>query len=250
MCFVSVQGSPQIWAGCCEGRLAVYNGGSSYEVIQKMQMDDDRDDFTALCSVFDLTTPSLGSGTASVRMWCGSRNGSIVVFDCATFRKEMEIKSHADSINQIKQVGKDHVWTVSSDGSIRIWDLNLLQPIRKLEDHGSGVKAIALVECNQHVWTSGFNGVILVRGIKGDILQRIEVGLEVTTLLYTCEHVWVTTADGNVSVYHPGTLECLKTISAHQNPIDSSIATTKQVWTCSQDKIQIFDAKACAVPRP
>lgn len=117
-----------------------------------------------------------------------------------------------------------------------------LQPVRKIEDHTAAVNCIVLIASHQQILTAGEEGIIFFRDLLGNVSYKIDTKQPITVLTYCNHKIWSSHVDGTSKVWDLETKEMIKEFKTHTSKIETAIATSKQVWTSSVDKIQIYDS--------
>jgi WD40 repeat protein len=184
-------------------------------------------------------------GKWTSKIWTGYQSGKVVIWSTSSIRKEQEISCHNSPVTSIVQAG-DMIWTSSTDGTIRLWDVETLMPALYLEER-TPVRCMILIACESEVWTASEDGTIKVRDAKnGNLITTLKVGQSITTLnmVYTNDHVWSCSDDGKLRIWDVATKALVRELKAHDQKVSSLCGTDKQVWSSSGDKIiHIFDAE-------
>ena len=91
------------------------------------------------------------------QIWVGS-GSHIVVFDSDTLTKEFTITGHTGTVHGLVSVG-NHVWSCSTDKTIRIWDSNG-NCLQTLAGHASRV--FSLIYHDRKIWSGSWDKTIMV----------------------------------------------------------------------------------------
>ncbi len=104
------------------------------------------------------------------------------------------------------------------------------------------MNCIILIASHQQILTAGEEGIVFFRDLLGNVLHRIDTKQPISILTYCNHKIWSSHSDGSSKVWDVESKEMVKEFKSHASKIETAIATSKQVWTVSVDKIQIYDS--------
>lgn len=224
----------RVWIASSDGILYVYNA-LNHILLEKLDACPVNDEISSIQIISQQTIDD----EDEFKLLIGFKSGRLSVWNTRSYIKEHEILCHDESINCMIQAG-ENVWTASSDKLIRIWNATTLQPIKKLTEHKKPIYSMVLVDKFCQIWTAGDDDTIMIRdAFKGYIIDEIYVlgkSTNITFMVYVNNHVWSSHKNGIIRIWNVKEKKCVKEIEAHSSSIGCLVATTKQVWSASNDK--------------
>lgn len=137
------------------------------------------------------------------RLLSGGEDARIAVLDAASGRLEGELNGHDKVVNAVATAGRSHVLSVSSDRTVRLWDLDGKQSVAVLEGHRDAVVALDVLPEGTEAVTGGYDGRLMVWDLV-DHKARIEVRSgpkRVAALAYTPDQQLIVESGQGPTVY-------------------------------------------------
>jgi WD40 repeat protein len=187
-CVILCEVDTRVWGGHIDGTITVWSS-DKYKVIKTVM------EGKTIGSMLKLGD----------RVWIGTED-NIVVCDSTTLRPKATLEGHQSTINCLANVGPFEVWSGSLDQTIRCWNSENYDCIRKLEWDLS--KLFSLLEVRTHgtVWAGCRDGRIIVWNANS---YQVEQELSSVHLDATCSFVfdakrsqmWSGSWDGTVCIW-------------------------------------------------
>lgn len=165
--------------------------------------------------------------------------------------KTFSTEAHNGPVNSVvlAQSGK-YIVSGSSDKTIRIWDLESGDCIRKFVGHNATVKSIVVVPKRKRVVSGALDGSICIWDIEsGKCLQTLkEHQASINTVAVTPDnkHIVSGSWDNDIRVWNMESGECTKILKGHQSGVDAiaiaQISNTTRIVSISYDNtIRLWD---------
>ena len=165
-------GAESVWTGAADGTVFVARDADSEG---KLSADEGQ--------VLKLPSGGAASGIRCLRnlggkIWAGTDDGRVAVWDGATLEFEGEAQFHSDAVTSIQDMGSD-VWTGGADKKILCWDARQRPPMMKYSIGTQDGYIKAMVRQGWSLWsfTSKGSKVFASAGLS-DEAERNAAGLE------------------------------------------------------------------------
>jgi cytochrome c len=121
------------------------------------------------------------------RLLTGGFRGQARLWSTDTWTPTGELVGHRQSVNGFA-VGLQRAVTVSSDGTVRLWDLDSLQELAVLSEAGKQVVAVDIASDGSHAWTGGYDGSLRRWTIDGRPTLETKLESRVVSLAVHPDH--------------------------------------------------------------
>jgi len=183
-------------------------------------------------------------------------------------RFKRKLVGHEKSITCIEHFGS-HLWSADSAGIIRIWSLETLATVEKIETkkgvvvtmkHIQGKMWIGFESClqlrdeqgkqlmeidgavysiieteGQRVWTGGEGELKIWHSKKIIVLKQISVSAYVLGLEYHKGYIWGACSDKKIRLWDSKSYVLTKSLARHENKINKLLTVDSCVWSSSDD---------------
>lgn len=120
----------------------------------------------------------------------GGFNGQARIWSTSTWSQVGEMVGHTESVNGFA-AGVERAITVSSDRTVRLWDLPHRSEVSILGRAGRQIQAVDLDASGAGAWTGGFDGVITHWTLDGDKTFETNVGTRVAAIAAHPNRDWL-----------------------------------------------------------
>eukprot|EP00696_Hemimastix_kukwesjijk_P002157 gnl/Hemi2/12646_TR4323_c0_g1_i1.p1 gnl/Hemi2/12646_TR4323_c0_g1~~gnl/Hemi2/12646_TR4323_c0_g1_i1.p1 ORF type:complete len:698 (+),score=285.45 gnl/Hemi2/12646_TR4323_c0_g1_i1:96-2189(+) len=180
------------------------------------------------------------------RVFAGTKTGTICVFDTQTIDYVYRLDGHTGSVN-VLCAGPDGVWSAGTDGTIRLWEIEV-GTHRKVLHGPSDLGEINALACyGSEVWAGSENGNIYifdpsVSDTPREVLAAHEKG--VYALCTYGNQVWSGSEDRHIHVWDGDTKALSKQLIKHNGRINCLTVVGGKIWSGSHDsKVGIWHPK-------
>jgi len=188
-CFVHVNGN--VWAGTLDMSLLVFDG-KRYRLKKKIKIESGT--IGSLLYYKDI-------------VWVGT-DSIIVPYSPETYKVLGYLQGHENKQTIHSLIGvAGNIWSASSDKSIRIWDAETGECLKKLEGHSSRVFTL-LSEYDKYVWSGSWDRTIFIwntqthgffKELKGKHTDAISSLISVRHLGQ--QRIWSGSWDSSISIW-------------------------------------------------
>ena len=218
----------QIWCGMGSGSIVIFKraiGSETWNFETQMSCANDR--VSCLLAV------------GSSRVWAGSLDATIYVFDRCTYKANQHLEEHSDIISAMilqQKDGQSIIWSASLNGQIIGWDAEALIPKKKIKLKHPSRTFVSFLLIGKYFWCDIKSAIMLVDSTgEGDIENKLEVKDGKKVLSVDCmisvssEQVWCCCGkQGRIAIFNT------KTLAYSLLPIqtkETNIALTKMALT-------------------
>eukprot|EP00668_Euglena_longa_P015472 GGOE01019556.1.p1 GENE.GGOE01019556.1~~GGOE01019556.1.p1 ORF type:complete len:1459 (-),score=437.52 GGOE01019556.1:330-4532(-) len=224
----------QIWAGCTDGCLRVFDEASR-EMVWELELP--------FGNASELTCLVAHDGM----VFAAGHDGRIYQWDAKHASFVRAFPGHEDAVMCLACRGPI-LYSGGNDGRVHLWDVDTGSHLHSLPAQKHGVSCLAKAEGS--VWVGGVDGTIKVYDMTASPPTLLKTWSahrsRVTCILFLGSSVWTGALDRVVHVWSPWTHGLLASIHQHQGYLVQLCPVlrkqTWRVWTAANDKVlRIWD---------
>mmetsp|Transcript_33003 Transcript_33003/g.82965 ORF Transcript_33003/g.82965 Transcript_33003/m.82965 type:complete len:2143 (+) Transcript_33003:102-6530(+) len=182
-------------------------------------------------------------------VFCGDGEGQITVWDPTTERLTTTVQAHSSKVLSLLHHG-DHMWSCSSDKTVRVWSLPDLKCRKEIKSNN----IISLARVSQEVWGGSYDMKLFIfNSKKFSLKKKFSAQLDANVVGTIGSLLWVGGANGDmvwigthreiIRASRAGKL--VDMLQGHEQVVHNMILVAAEVWSCSTDKtIRVWNAQS------